>query len=113
MLSISEFCMVLMGSKFWETMEKKGMGLGHPGAGDGTLRCGGESIGAAGAPCKVSMVTVPPPSVWGHVSVWDCRTWPSDWGLGTYFSAQESKVRSVPLQRALPQHFHKTGYVCR
>ena len=40
------------------------------------------------APGKVSPVTVPPPTVWGHVSMWDFLT-QSD--LGTYFNGQPSK----------------------
>ena len=37
------------------------------------------------APDKISMVTVPPATVWGHVSVWDFLTKPSTLGFGHLF----------------------------
>ena len=45
--------------------------------------CG--NVRAAGVPRTVSMVTVPPSPVWGHVFVWDFLTWRSTMGFGHFF----------------------------
>ena len=58
----------------------------------GVGRCHRGNASAPGAPGEVSAATVPPPTVWGHVSVWDFLAFGrTQWD--SYCGAQGSKQR--------------------
>ena len=55
---------------------------------------------------KVSTVTVPPPTIWGRLFVWDVLTWPRTMGFG-HLSESPREQAMIPRQNiatALPHH---------